>query len=387
MRPKLFTPRKFILALLAAGIFAVLVVWLRGGGKIALLDAVPSTAGKIAWVRGGDLFMADAETGADVVALTTGGNEDNEPAWSPGGDSLALTSNRDGVSRQIYVMNAVPGAKVAVLTNSSTSKAAPLYGTADDVYFLDGGKIAKITPKTADVDAVFPTAEQKRKVLAELFGAGGVARFAVSPDGDRFFVAVTRERGEALVMYTAAGEVAAFGLAEKILFRYLPDGSVVAVFVGGAPFPTPALLVNAEAMANPEFAAQSLPQYNESDENVVVQIGADFSIKPLAQVPFVPNGLAVSPDGARAMLTGAGSTNETRGVFVFPLDGSGNGGRIAALAASEPAFSPGSDKIAFVSGNDIFVAPAVPNGSVEPVNLTKGTGVNTAPAWSPAKPQ
>lgn len=385
MRPKLLTPRKLILALLAFAVSAAMVVWLRGGSKIALIDSVPSTAGKIAWVRNGDLFMADAQTGANPATLTTGDTDDDEPAWSPGGDTLALTSNRNGVSRQVYVMNAVPGAKPGVLTNSSTSKAAPFYGTADDIYFLDGGKIAKITPKTADVDAVFPTAEQKRKVLSELFGAGGVARFAVSPDGERFFVAVTRERGEALVMYTAAGEVVAFGLAEKILFRYLPDGSVVAVFVGGAPFPKPNLLMNAEAMKNPEFVAPSLPMGNESDENIVVRIGMDFSIKPLTPVPFVPTGLAVSPDGTKVGLTGAGKTSQTQGVFVFPLDGSG-GGRVAALAATEPAFSPGGDKIAFVSGNDVFVAAATPGGSAAPVNLTKGAGVNTAPAWSPVKP-
>ncbi|MBC8142890.1 MAG: PD40 domain-containing protein [Armatimonadetes bacterium] len=414
MRPQLITPRKIILALLAVVSFVALVVWLQSGGKVALLDAVPSTAGKIAWIRDGDLLMATAD-GTNPATLTTGTSEDNEPAWSPGGDTLTLSSNRDGVSRQVYVMNAVPGAKVAVLTNSSTSKAAPIYGSPDDIYFLDGGKIAKITPKTGDIDAVFPSADLKRAILSgqsdsskpthivvaadgsRIFGAvsilGGIDRFAASPDGTHFFATIKQERGEILVRYAADGTLIIFGIADRVLLKPTKDG-VIAVFCGGEPLPQPALLIQSAELGGvlkPGYVVESegdLP-FNATQESVVVQIDSRPAIQPITPVPFIPTGLAVSLDSKKATITSTGSTDKTRGVFVFPLDGSvgdaSSTGRVAVLAASEPAFSPDGSQVAFVSGDDVFIASAVPGGSAAPVNLTKGAGANTAPAWSPAK--
>ncbi|MBC7807292.1 MAG: hypothetical protein H7145_14215, partial [Akkermansiaceae bacterium] len=73
MRPKLFTPRNFLLALVAILTATGLFAWQRNGGKIALIDQIPSTAGKIAFVRDGDIYMSDGATGANTVALTKGG--------------------------------------------------------------------------------------------------------------------------------------------------------------------------------------------------------------------------------------------------------------------------------------------------------------------------
>ncbi len=388
MRPKLFTPRNLILALVALLLAAAWFVWQRGGGKLAFIDSVPSTAGKIVFARDGDLYMADGATGEKSVALTDGGKgADGEPAWSEDGETLALTSDRGGVVRQLYNMNAVPGANVAVLTNSSSTKEQPQWGPEGDIYFLDGGRIAKLTPKTADMDAIFPTAEQKRKALADLFGAGGISRFVVSPDGKRFYAAVRQEQGEALIVFVPEeNTVAAFGIGESILLRMTGAGELIAVIRGGEPFPQPLAIMTPETVqqmnASPTFTPPPLPRYTTSETSVVLKINAAFAIEPMTPVPFLPSGLAVSPDGTRAAITGDGA--EFPGVFVIPLDGTEKGGLVLNLPASEPTFSPDGTRIAFVSGVDVFTTKTAPAATDTPFNLTKGQGTNTSPAWSPA---
>lgn len=389
MRPKLFTPRNFILALVAVLIVAGYFVWQQGGGKIIGIDQVPSTAGKLTFVRDGDLYMADSATGANAVALTNDGKgADAEPAWAQDGERLALTSDRNGVVRQLYITNAVPGANVAVRTNSSTTKEQPVWGPEGDIYFLDGGRIAKLSPNTADTDAIFPTAEQKRKALAELFASGGISRFAVSPDGARLYAAVKLEQGEALVVYVPGeSTVGAFGIGEKVLFQMTTGGDLVAVICGGEPFAQPLGIMTPQTLqemdANPGFVAPKLPQYSASETNVVVRIKADFTIQPIAAIPFAPNGLAVSADGTRAAL--ASDAKAFPGVFLLPLDGTDKGGPVGNLPASEPSFSPDGARIAFVSGADIYTASTVLSATEPPLNLTKGQGKNTNPVWSPAK--
>lgn len=389
MRPKFFTPRNLILALVAVLIVAGYFSWQKNGGKIPFIDQVPSTAGKIAFVRDGDVYMADGATGDKAVALTNDSKgADAEPAWSEDGEQLTLTSDRDGVVRQLFIMNAVPGAVVAARTNSSTTKEQPEWGAEGDIYFLDGGRIAKISPKTADTDAIFPTAEQKRKALAELFSSGGISRFAVSPDGKRFYAAVKQEQGEMLVVFVPEqSTVAAFGMGEKVLFRMSSTGDLVAVICGGEPFPQPLGIMTPQTLEQmdnvPGYTLPPLPKYSASDTSIVVKINAEFAVEPLTPVPFQPNGIAVSPDGTRAAIT----SNSTKflGVFIIPLDGTDKGGAVATLPASEPAFSPDGARVAFVSGGDVYTTTIQPGGTDSPQNLTKGQGKNTNPVWSPAK--
>ncbi|MBC7807978.1 MAG: PD40 domain-containing protein [Akkermansiaceae bacterium] len=388
MRPKLITPRKLILGLVAVLIATGLFMWQQNGGKLDFIDPVPSTAGKIAFVRGGDLYMADGATGENTIALTNDARgADAEPSWSENGGQLALTSDRNGVVRQLYITNAVPGAKVAVLTNSSTTKEQPEWVPEGDIYFLDGGKIAKLTPKTADTDAIFPTAEQKRKALADLFGAGGISRFAVSPDGKRFYAAVKQEQGEMLIVFVPEeNTVAAFGLGEKVLFRMTSTGDVIAVICGGEPFPQPLAIMTPETiqqMNTPGYVPPPLPKYSAGDTSVVVKIDAQFAIQPVTPVPFLPNGIAVSADGTRAAITS--DNTEFPGVFVIPLDGTDKGGPVVLQSASEPAFAPDGTHVAYVSGDDVFITKTEPTPTDTPLNLTKGQGKNTNPLWSPAK--
>lgn len=70
-------------------------------------------AGRIAYIRNGDLWTAFVD-GTDPVALFTSGSEEAVPAWSPDGTRIAFRSNRDGNS-EIYVIDE-DGANLSRLT-------------------------------------------------------------------------------------------------------------------------------------------------------------------------------------------------------------------------------------------------------------------------------
>jgi Tol biopolymer transport system component len=52
--------------------------------------------------------------------LTINSASDYEPAWSPGGQKIVFTSDRDG-NQEIYVMNA-DGSEQTNLTNNSANE-------------------------------------------------------------------------------------------------------------------------------------------------------------------------------------------------------------------------------------------------------------------------
>lgn len=412
MRPKFFTPRNLILALVAVLIVAGYFSWQKNGGKIPFIDQVPSTAGKIAFVRDGDIYMADGATGDKAVALTNDNKgADAEPAWSENGDTLALTSDRNGVVRQLFITNAVPGAVVAARTKSSTTKEQPIWGAEGDIYFLDGGRISKLIPKTAATDSLFPSPDLKRRVSSEqqdstdpthfvvtpdgkqILGKvnlfGGVTKFIVTPDGNTVFATIKQEQGEMLVVSRENGSLETFGIADHILMQYSPDGSFVAVFAGGAPLPFGAKLALSSELAtlltrdvsnDPERSFQP----TKEKDSVMVRINTKTNTyELLGPIPFSPTGLALSARGTRVAVTG--NVQNFAGVYVFTLDSTRGGGQIVSLPASEPAFSPDGTKIAFVSGSDIYIANVEGGATENPLNLTKGQGKNTSPVWSPAK--
>src|SRR4051794_18852652 len=88
-------------------------------GLLIALAAAPGPAhaafagnnGKIAFSRGGDIFVTGRD-GAATAQLTSGSANDSDPAWSPNGARIAFT--RDG---DVYVMNSDGGAIAPLATD------------------------------------------------------------------------------------------------------------------------------------------------------------------------------------------------------------------------------------------------------------------------------
>ena len=399
MRPKLLTPRNFILVLVAALIIIGFYRWIASGGRLFGIGEVASTAGKVLFVSDRKdaktaLYMMDGKEGAaEAVPITAdgGGSSDAEPAWSPDGGQIAFTSDRAGAVRQVFVVNAAAGQRIVNRTNTSATKEAPAFGADGFLYFLDGGKIARISLTSPETEAVFPTAMQKKDELASIFASGGIVRYAVSEDGSRIASVVKLEQGEALILYYPRDHVVALGgFARRIAVRESAGGLLVGLFGGRPTTPTnPETGVSLPPQAVPLFIPEQLPKaadqavwpISASDENYFVRIDSEGKFEVLGQMPpeMKPNDLALSPDGKIAVVTA--DEGNVPGVFLLSLDGSGTSGPIHNVPAREPSISPDGKQVAYVSGKDVFVAPTETNAT--PVNLTKGAGTNTSPLWSP----
>ena len=93
--------------------------------------------GKIAFVRGPDIFISNAD-GTGPVNLTGGAGINDKPAFSPDGGKIAFQSNRDG-DFEIYQMN-VDGSGQQRLTFSAGADEKPTYSP-------DGKKIAFVSSR------------------------------------------------------------------------------------------------------------------------------------------------------------------------------------------------------------------------------------------------
>ena len=120
MRPRLFTIRNFLLFIVAMGLLGGSAYWVRQGMPLPG-GGVPSTAGKIVFVsdRSGkpDLWLMNTD-GSLPSALTHDDATDRTPVWSSNGSEIAFVSESraNDVNPQVYLMDAMVGAKVVKLT-------------------------------------------------------------------------------------------------------------------------------------------------------------------------------------------------------------------------------------------------------------------------------
>jgi len=78
----------------------------------------------VALVVRGDLFVARTDRGGEAKRLTDTPTRDREPSWSPDGQTIFFSSNRDGGDR-IYAVNVASGA-TRRLTNGAGFDSEPL---------------------------------------------------------------------------------------------------------------------------------------------------------------------------------------------------------------------------------------------------------------------
>jgi hypothetical protein len=401
MRPKIFTLRKLILLLLALGIFGGLAWWGYRGFPLPF-GGVPSTAGKLAFVwekdDQTDLYLASA-TGGEPVRLTSDAAQESELAFSPDGQQLTFTSDRQqGGVRQVGLTEAAPARKLITLTTTQATKEQPQFSGERDIFFLDSGKIGRITTDASDRDAVFPTVQEKRDnpLLSALFAEGGISRFAISPNGELILAAVKRERGELLVVYMKADKtVALLGSAQKLHFQALSDGSFGVLFNSGSPLkeavlvPTPKNSEEGQAVLEQLNALfTQLGSQTEAMEGQAVLVHFDSGFKPtnVIPLPFTPAGFQIAPDNQTVgIFVSEAEAGKPVGLFIGGLGSQEAPQRIYDKSVSALTWSPDSTSLGFLSEGSLLIAPAT--GTESPLNLTQGKGRAFAPSWSPALPK
>lgn len=79
------------------------------------------------------VFVLALKAGGQVTQLTTGDANNRSPAWSPDGEWLTLTSDRDG-AEHVYVVRA-DGSRLTQLTRGATQDLQPSWSKDGFVYF------------------------------------------------------------------------------------------------------------------------------------------------------------------------------------------------------------------------------------------------------------
>jgi Tol biopolymer transport system component len=118
----------------------------------------------IAFSRDGEVYLLSAD-GTTLANLTNDPSFDENPAWSPDGQSIAFSSDRTGV-RQIYVMNA------------DGSGPTPLSSGAQPAWSPDGSKIAYVNNEIHVMNS-------DGSAITQLTHSGPANDPAWSPDGTR----------------------------------------------------------------------------------------------------------------------------------------------------------------------------------------------------------
>jgi len=403
MKPKRITPRNIILLLVAFTIVAMLARWGSLGFPIPG-TAIPSTAGKlvVSATRGksSDLFMMNAKDGGGLVQLTSDEPAEGEPILDSNGQTIAFTSNRFltqfgayavGDVRHLCVMDAALGQKVIQLTQSAASsgtKERPQFHLADNIYFLDGGRLISVHPNGGDPKAVFPHAEMKRenRLIAEIFEYGGVVDFAVNADETFMLVVIKREYDQICLIYDERNETPAIlAKGKKIVPIFLPDGKAAALVSGGTPLkqPVPIGMDMLDKLPSVSAAAPSEEGVDEGKSRFVLW-NAEFQVESVTEFPIEADGIMATADGTNVVFWKA--TGADAGLAVMPLGGAGDsvgGARLAAVPIDGVSISPDGTQVAYISKGRVYVVPmdaSIPPFAISPEDLTV-TGLT----WSPAK--
>jgi dipeptidyl aminopeptidase/acylaminoacyl peptidase len=120
----------------------------------------PGPNGQIAFVslRDGndEIYVMDAE-GGDQTNLSNNDADDFNPSWSPDGEMIAFTSDRENGNFDIYVMNAADGSGQTTLTDNDAHDSDPDWGTNTSPPDGDGSSPAPSQQTTMKTSLPIPT--------------------------------------------------------------------------------------------------------------------------------------------------------------------------------------------------------------------------------------
>ena len=311
--------------------------------------------------------------GATEIALTSDGQQNVEPAWSPDGDYVAYHSMRRG---GIWLVPALGGAPRQVSDFGS-----------DPAWSPDGRRLAFQSDPLADIA---PTAyganvpstiwtvardgSDRRRITSSAEPVGGHAAPAWSPDGQRIAFATYSAEPQRLWSVPADGGAARLlDEAHGAIFDpvFAPDGRWVYYATGGpfvirVPVASGRRLGSHEAIATPGLAGV--------------------------------RHLSMSGDGRRLAMTSLSLSSNLWTVDVSARSGQATGPPRpltddTSRRKTTPAWSPDGRWIAYTGsrggpGSDIFVMSAADSRSVpvttgEPTASKPGAPANYRPTWLP----
>lgn len=123
-----------------------------------------------------EIYLMDPD-GQNPLRLTTDGAEDAQAAWSPDGLKIAFVSTRDG-NGEIYVMDAANGSGQVNLTNDAATDWAPAWSP-------DGTKIAFCSNRNTDFAVWLMNSDGSNPVQLTNPSQGVACLPDWSPDGTR----------------------------------------------------------------------------------------------------------------------------------------------------------------------------------------------------------
>lgn len=151
--------------------------WSPDGTKIAFARSFPAV--------NADIYVMDAPTGGNTGGgtnqeqLTTATSNETEPAWSPAGNRIVYSSDRNGAAqRQLYSIGSAGGTETRI-TNSSGDDVQPVYSpdqtlfafarTGSGIYSLGSGE-TRLTTGATDLNPDWRPAPPSNTTLPIISG-------------------------------------------------------------------------------------------------------------------------------------------------------------------------------------------------------------------------
>ena len=198
--------------------------------------------GKIAFVNGSDIWTMNAD-GSGETAVSNSPGLDNQPAWFPNGQKIAFVSNRDGGTKDIYVLS-LNASGQPIETTRLTSYREDLQGISvspsgkkiafardGEIYVMKPAPVSatnrpeKLTGNAAtDADPDWSPGGKRMIFMSDRTGDREI--FAMNADGSRE-TNITRNAAtdDQVPVYSPDGKKIAFRRNFSEIWRMRADGS------------------------------------------------------------------------------------------------------------------------------------------------------------------